>query len=74
MNKKLFLLIIGLITMILLSGCKQMMKITDFDDLKNLPKNPSRIVFGTNSRNFDENEGVYGEPIEYEVPFEKILK
>lgn len=72
MNKKWFLLIIGIIFTILLSGCKQTMKIADFDGLKDLPKNPSRIVFGTNSMNFDENESIYGEPIEYEVPNEKI--
>lgn len=55
-----------------LTGCTKTMKITDFKVFKDLPKNPSRIVFGTNSMNFIEDEDIYGEPIEHEIQYEKI--
>lgn len=48
------------------------LKITDFPGLSDLPKNPSTIVFGTNSATKDEATGLYGEPLEYNVPNEKI--
>ncbi|MDY0214681.1 MAG: hypothetical protein RBS24_04080 [Bacilli bacterium] len=51
-----------------------MLKISDFDGLGNLPKTPSRIVFGTNSMNYDENQGIYGEPIEYEIQIERVTE
>lgn len=58
----------------LLVGCKNTMKITDFDGMRDLPRNPSRIVLGTNSMNFNEEDDIYGAPIEFEVQNVKIAE
>jgi len=55
-------------------GCGGLFKITDFEGLKDLPRNPSRIVFGTNSQNFDEDNEVYGDLIEYEIRDAKVTE
>lgn len=55
-------------------GCSSTMRITDFNGLKDLPRNPSRIVFATNSQTFDEETELYGEPIEYEVKSTRIAE
>jgi hypothetical protein len=46
------------------------MKIIDFNGMRDLSRNPSKIVFGTNSNTFDEETG-WGHPIEYS--FRKVL-
>lgn len=55
----------------LFAGCSK--KITNFDGLKDLPKNPSRLVYATNLHNEIE-DGVYGELIEYEIERSKIAE
>lgn len=61
------LFLILAISLGLLAGCEKVMRITDFDGLKDLPRNPSRIMFGTNSQNYDDENGIYGDPIEHEI-------
>lgn len=74
MIKRSYLLgIIMIISLVFLAGCSKI-RIIDFEGLKYLPENPSRVVFGSNSNNFDEQSGRYGDPIEYEVPNEKIAE
>ena len=72
MKKKFLNLILMLFMPFTLIGCVKTMKITDFDVFRNLPKNPSRIAFGTNSMSFIEEEGIYGELIEHEIQYETI--
>lgn len=57
----------------LLVGCKAI-HITDFDGMSTLPKNPTHLVFGTNSKNYDDLNKIYGDPIEYVVPQDHIDK
>lgn len=57
-----------------LGGCSSIVRIIDFEGLKDLPRNPSRIVFATNSQTFDEETVLYGEPIEYEIQSAKIAE
>lgn len=52
-------------------GCNKTLKITDFDGLNDLPQNPAKMVFITNLKNVDEN-GTYGEVIEYAIPSKNI--
>ena len=52
-------------------GCNKTLKITDFDGLNDLPQNPTKMVFITNLKNVDEN-GTYGEVIEYAIPSKNI--
>lgn len=48
----------------LFTGCSSTMKITDFEGLKDLPRNPSRIVFET-----DFQKGL---PQEFDIPSDDI--
>ena len=69
-------LILGAVFMICLwifAGCGSSLKITNFEGLKDLPRNPTKIIFATNSQNVTD-DGIYGEPIEYEVQSEKIVE
>lgn len=72
MFKKVLILCVIVILVLVLAGCK--VAITDFQGFGDLPKNPSKIVFATNSMNFDEETGLYGDPIEYEVKSENITE
>lgn len=67
MIKKILGLGVALIMCLGFSGCNNSMRITDFEGLKDLPRNPVKIVYSTNLQNFDD-DGVYGDLIEYEVP------
>ena len=73
MGKKSLYLGLLLIVIFTFAGCGGSLKITDFEGLKDLPKNPDRITFATNSQNVDD-DGIYGEPIEYEVQSAKIAE
>ena len=57
-----------------LGGCSSTLKITDFEGLGTLPRNPSKIIFATNSQNFYKDTEVYGDPIEYEIQSTKIAE
>lgn len=66
------MIILGLVFFV---GCgRKSLLVTDFDGLKDLPRNPVRIVFTSNSRNYDEDSGVYGAPIDYEIESTKITQ
>ena len=67
MNKVKKILLLGVVLIMgmgLFAGCSGKMKITDFEGLENLPRNPSRAVFITDFS--------IGEDTEFEVPQEKI--
>lgn len=70
-KKKIGLVVAIIMCLGLFAGCGRSLRITDFEGLNDLPKNPTKIIFGTNSKNVNE-DGIYGEPIEYEVPSLKI--
>jgi hypothetical protein len=46
-----------------LTSCDSNLRITDFSGLNDLPKNPSKLVFTSNEYNYDEDTGLYGDPI-----------
>lgn len=65
------MMLIVIVSFLFLAGCNRV-KITDFKDLKDLPKNPSRIVYVTNLHHLDENGELEETPVEYEIQTEKI--
>ncbi len=71
---KFILFFVLTISLGLLTGCEKVIRITNFHDMKDLPKNPTRIVFGTNSQNYDNENERYGDPIEYEIAGDKIAE
>lgn len=73
-KKNILLGVMLIMSLGLLAACQKTLSITDFDGLADLPRNPSRIVFGTNSNNYDDENGIYGEPIEYEIESEKSFE
>lgn len=69
--KKFFSLLVIITSLLTFSGCSSI-GITDVQPVSLEVKNPTKVVYGTNRTNYDEQNQIYKDPIEYEIPEDSV--
>lgn len=69
--KNVLFIILSVVAILLFSGCSSI-GITDVQPVSSEFKNPTKVVYGTNRTNYDVQNQIYKDPIEYEIPEDSV--